>query len=236
MHLTIDASAERRRDPPPAGESDRSRVRGRLRALRSCGLVVLGVAALAGCASTLSNQVTTFHSGFGDYAGKRFEIRPDDGQRDSLEFDAFASSLRAALARVGMVPAPRGEPAELAVTMRYSVTPSQARASGGGGTIGIGSGGGFSMGGLGVGVGISVPIGGSGRAAVVGYRREVQVQIDRLGPQGSRVFEGRVVSEGPDASLAPVLPAMLQALFEDFPGASGTTRVVEVPVARDARE
>ncbi len=215
---------------PPRGGSRR-------RFARACAVATLGVAALAGCASTLSTQVTTFRNDFDAYAGKHYEIRPSAEQRDSLEFEAFASALRAALEREGMVRAATGEVADLAVMMRYSVTPSQAATRAGGGTIGIGAGGGgFSMGSLGVGVGISLPLGGGRDAEVVGYRREVQVQIDRLGDQGSRVFEGKAVSDGSSASLAPVMPAMLRALFDRFPGANGTTRVVEVPLEGAARD
>ena len=43
-----------------------------------------------------------------------------------------------------------------------------------------------------------------------------------------RLFEGTVVSEGESASLAPVMPAMVRALFSDFPGPSGVSRRVQV--------
>ena len=80
------------------------------------------------------------------------------------------------------------------------------------------------------------------------YQRSLRVEIDRLGgaagsaPAGTpagpgaagsaRVFEARAVSEGPSASLAPVMRAMVQAIFEDFPGPSGKTRTVSVPFDR----
>jgi hypothetical protein len=57
------------------------------------------------------------------------------------------------------------------------------------------------------------------------------VQIDRLGGAGgTRIFEARAFSDGESASLAPVMRAMVQAIFEDFPGQSGRTRVVKVPL------
>ena len=189
----------------------------------------------AGCASTLPTQVTTFSSEFNDYRDKRYELRPSAEQRDSLEFDAYAASLRAALERQGMVRVATGQAADLAVMMRYSVNASQSGSGGGGGTLGIG-GGGFSFGSGGIGIGISVPIGGRREPEVVGYRREVQVQIDRLGAAGSRVFEGKAVTEGRSASLAQVMKPMLQAMFEDFPGANGTTRVVDVPLEGEMRD
>jgi hypothetical protein len=39
-----------------------------------------------------------------------------------------------------------------------------------------------------------------------------------------KLYEGRVVSSGSSDQLAKVLPTMVKALFEDFPGQSGSTR------------
>jgi hypothetical protein len=41
-------------------------------------------------------------------------------------------------------------------------------------------------------------------------------------------YEGRVVSVGPEQELVTAVPKMIEALFTDFPGASGTTRTVVV--------
>jgi hypothetical protein len=39
-----------------------------------------------------------------------------------------------------------------------------------------------------------------------------------------KLYEGKVVSSGFSDQLAKVLPEMVKALFEDFPGQSGSTR------------
>jgi hypothetical protein len=39
-----------------------------------------------------------------------------------------------------------------------------------------------------------------------------------------KLYEGKVVSSGFSGQLVQVLPTMVKALFEDFPGQSGTTR------------
>ena len=39
-----------------------------------------------------------------------------------------------------------------------------------------------------------------------------------------KLYEGKVVSTGSNSQLATVLPTMVKALFEDFPGQSGSTR------------
>jgi hypothetical protein len=40
----------------------------------------------------------------------------------------------------------------------------------------------------------------------------------------TKLYEGKVVSSGSGSQLAQVLPTMVKALFEDFPGKSGSTR------------
>jgi hypothetical protein len=49
-------------------------------------------------------------------------------------------------------------------------------------------------------------------------------------PNPERVFEGRALSEGLNGQVEPVLPYIIDALFRDFPGASGATRTVRVEV------
>lgn len=44
------------------------------------------------------------------------------------------------------------------------------------------------------------------------------------------VFEAKVTSVGSNNSLPLIMPYMMQSLFEDFPGKSGTTREVAIPM------
>ena len=76
---------------------------------------------------------------------------------------------------------------------------------------------------VGVGVGTSFPIGESrgGTAS-----RTLTLEIDRV-ESSERVFEGRVKSMGPARNFDGALPYMMDALFEGFPGTSGTTVTVE---------
>jgi len=143
--------------------------------------------------------------------------------------------------------------ADLGVSLSYSITGrTSGYREGTTGYAGFGAGsGGFSMGGVGIGIGFPIGVGTGSNEAVL-YQRSLTVQIDRLGrsegarpepgrvdpsppaatpaPAGTRLFEARAISEGPAASLAPVMRPMVQAIFEDFPGSSGTTRVVRSEV------
>ena len=201
------------------------------------------LALAAGCASTVNTQVTAFHELTGGLQGKRFVIIPTAEQQDSLEFGTYANLVREALVGEGLVDA--GEDrrsADLGVSMAYEVTGRSAGfGSGTSGHVGFGAGsGGFSMGGIGIGLGF--PIGG-GSSSETNYQRSLQVRIDRLdndkptapstpgqAAAPNRVFEARAISEGASASIAPVMRAMVQAIFKDFPGESGKTRVVQVPL------
>jgi hypothetical protein len=60
------------------------------------------------------------------------------------------------------------------------------------------------------------------------YSRVLRLEIARRAksPDGTpqRVYQADVVSIGRNGTLAVVMPAMIQALFATFPGASGQTR------------
>ena len=45
-----------------------------------------------------------------------------------------------------------------------------------------------------------------------------------------KVYEAKVVSSGSSNQVAVVLPTMIKALFEDFPGKSGSTRKTALPL------
>jgi hypothetical protein len=60
------------------------------------------------------------------------------------------------------------------------------------------------------------------------FVRTLKLNIDDA--NGKRLFETTVVSQGRIRELSAVMPAMITAAFEGFPGESGKTRVVEIPL------
>ena len=42
----------------------------------------------------------------------------------------------------------------------------------------------------------------------------------------NRVYEAKVISSGSTSQLPEIVPVMIEALFEEFPGKSGSTRTV----------
>jgi hypothetical protein len=198
------------------------------------------VAVTSGCASYLGAQVTSFHQADGKrLAGRSFVITPTKEQAESLEFRTYADLLRDSLVRQGLVASTPPE-AELEVTMRYTVDGGKAVTYGypaygysyvaydpfwGWGPY-YGPHGHFHY------MWAPYPVA-YGYAQSIVYRRELRVEITERRPGkdasgGGRLFEGTVVSEGESSSIAPVMPAMMHALFSDFPGPSGVSRRVQV--------
>ena len=222
--------------PDPGNEGSRRPSR-----LLKLAAAVPLAALLGGCATYLSTQVTSFHQMAPDHrlAGRSFVIEPTPEQQVSLEFRAYADLVRNALIRQGLSSAP-GSDAELGVTLRYSIDSGKAV------TYGYPAYGYsafapvwglspyYGYGGVHYAWTAAYPMGygvvGTHYTQSMLYRRELRAEITerRADGKGARLFEGSVVSEGESASLAPVMPAMVQALFSDFPGPNGVSRRVHV--------
>ena len=209
------------------------------------------LAVAGGCASYMQAQVTSFHQGAQDLRleGKRFVIEPSVAQKDSLEFQAYADLVKRALVGEGLVAAGNGAASELVVRLNFTID--------GGRTMvhGYPAYGYTHYGPVWSWTPYPVPGGGVRYVwtptypmtyGVVGthyaqstlYRRELHMVIEDRTPGGNgrRLYEGTVVSEGGSASLAPVMPAMVRALFADFPGRNGATRIVQVPIGQASEQ
>lgn len=220
--------------PRTMAESRRSGARHGGRAVLLAAFLGLGV--LAGCASTVPAQITTFNRQDADaqaWAGRRFVVEPLPGQRDSLEYASHARRVQAALQKHGLVPVDASSAAELLVNFEYGSAGAAggARDSGVRSSVSFGVGGGFRTG---WGLGIGIPVGSSSSGEAL-YRHQLQVQISRLkpaanGPQaGERLYEATILTEGESAAITPQMPAMIDALFADFPGENGKTRTIRFP-------
>ena len=62
-------------------------------------------------------------------------------------------------------------------------------------------------------------------------KRRLEMDIDSRVIAGKRYYEGRVETSSDAEDFKDVVPAMVQALFTDFPGNNGQTRRIDVPVA-----
>ncbi|RMD89375.1 MAG: DUF4136 domain-containing protein [Alphaproteobacteria bacterium] len=189
-------------------------------------LVILVLVALAGACTgpQFEAEVTRFHvAGLSDYEGKRIRVEPARDDIDGVVFARYAAMLGERLAALGFVPAGKDEPDWLA-RLDYSVTATET-APESGAQVGIGAGH------FGRHVGVSgafgFPIGGHEPEAV--YNRRISLALIEA-ESGRRLWEGRAVSTGRTADLDAVMPLLIKALLEGFPGESGRTVEVRLPV------
>ena len=168
----------------------------------------------------------------------------DSEQAQSLEFQSYAALVSEQHRARRWIEVPLDE-ASLRVSFRYGSGTVQSvligdASSGFYGSYGVWSrtGPGFPRGSA---VGMGFPIGAFPRDLPrdvrVIYLRELSLRVERAAvgginssPVSERLYEATVRSQGNSSSLATVMPAMIRALFADFPGPSGVERSVEVPL------
>lgn len=189
---------------------------------------------VAGCASSFQSDVARFHQ-LPKPTGESFVVQPmDPSNQGSLEFAQYAADVANRLAALGYRPAAPGAKADLTVKLGYTVddgrTAIRSYPSSFYGGYGWGWGGyPYYPGHWGY-PGYAEP---DIRSYVV-YSRKLAMDIERVGPDGKpqRLFEGRVQSQGGDNRLPEVMPYLIEALFKNFPGPSGVTETVKIPMQK----
>ncbi|NLD69951.1 MAG: DUF4136 domain-containing protein [Limnobacter sp.] len=184
-----------------------------------------------GCATTVTSDVTVFHEWPAD-APRSFRIATTPEQLESLEHADYRRQLRAELALLGFVesPSPRFEVrfdtdvlarSERRVEYAY---PYYVQPWFGWGTWG--SHGGFAMSmpwpGWGAGYGVE--------REFVWYEYRLSIEFRDLAT-GRKVFEAKAATLGDSPSIASAMPFLLRSVLADFPGLSGVSRRVEIPVS-----
>ena len=191
------------------------------------GLIILAT----GCAMTTGGgggsamagaEVTRFHLGNNPARGV-IAVEPfDASQAGSIEFGRYAAAVERELAALGWTVARGNNRSEQVALIRVEQGTREAlrRRSG----LSFGIGGGTYGGGVGVGGGVSVPVGGRGTTQIV--VTELAVRLQRRS-DGTAIWEGRAQSEaraGAPAALAVnAVDRLAWALFQGFPGESGST-------------
>lgn len=212
-------------------------------------MLFLAALILTACGPRMvTSDVTRFHTLLSAAApeAQSFTILPRQNQVGSLEFQQYAELLANRLTALGYRPVPpESATADIVVFLDYGVTtgPVEVRSSPVYGSIGLGYGFGrwphrYSVGG-------GFPfypfdgVVGYDTYSVTRYTRWIDVEMLK-GPEfragkPTSLFEGRAVSEGSGKSLPAVMPYMVTALFDHFPGPSGQTVEVSVPVVEGGR-
>jgi len=188
-------------------------------------LLAATVALLAGCASTLTAKVTRFNQWPADAAGHSYSFTAAEPTR-SLEVGAYQAQVGAELQRVGLRPAPDGQTGRFVVQLLASMSEQE-----------------FkrlepvfrdqwvrmpvhrdAQGRLHDGYWMPDPWG----PRYVGQREITQtvqvsslrVNVTEAATQRS-VFEATARNDGANDNLVEVVPYLVRAMFQDFPGANG---------------
>ena len=199
---------------------------------------VLGTLSACTSAKYVVSDVTRFHAFPQANTGQTFAIvAADEEQEQSLAFKQYADQLNAKLSARGLkqYAGDKGPgEADVVVTLKYSVTgPSpdvEGRDSHFRWSLGYGY--------------YGRPFGYSAAYAPYNRMETVQLFIRRVEldmykgntfgtDDQERVFEGRAVSQGRNGQIEAVMPYILDAILEDFPGASGKTQTVSIEVPPD---
>lgn len=215
--------------------------------MRSIVLVLL-FALLSGCAfspnvSSVETKVSAFHELKQPLSRVTYAVVPSKEQEGRLEFQFYAKLVKSELGKQGMTEASLDQ-ATYAILMFYGIDDGKevissypifgqtgTNSSHTTGTVtSYGNMASYS------GTTYRTPtygVVGSGTRADTSYTRYLNIDIIDIAKSGNgkmhKVYEGKAISSGSSGQLAPVMPAIIRSVFEDFPGASGATRTSQQP-------
>lgn len=175
---------------------------------------------LAGCASTMQADVTQFSGAAPLPPGRNFVVSAEPAQSGSLEFQHYAGLVGGALQDHGFHAAPPGANADLVVLIHYASEGNHTELWG-------------DPWGWGPGWRHHYPYGPDERSKTY-YAEMLEVQIfDGTAWRNNvrtMLYQGRAVGDTTVNEISAAVPALVQALFTHFPGNSGQTERVVVPM------
>lgn len=209
-------------------------------------VLVLLVFFFAGCATTpkIHSKVTVFHNLPREAQITKYAFLPLKDQKDSLEYQAYQKMIRSELTQRGYEET-EAKDASVLIEFNYLIGPgaekigtmpiigqtgvSSSKTTGNLTTLGnIGS---YSSSTT---YTPSYGIVGSQSFSYAEYPRVlVLMMFDNLhGKKGNAkvLYQGQVFSRGTSSQLAEVVPAMIRSLFKEFPGESGSTHNILLPM------
>lgn len=183
--------------------------------------VIILTFALSACATSgFKAEVSRFHA-LPPAENQTFQVIPGANVEDGIEFKSYLGYLVDHLSAAGYRPAFNEAP-QYQVFLDYGSRPDPGYRPSSGPIIGIGIGGFGSH----VGGGVSTAID-AGDSSDVYYLHAVNIVINDA-ITGQRLYEGTASGYGRGAAIQNVMPYLFDALFQDFPGTSGTTDIVKL--------
>lgn len=195
------------------------------------GCLAAALLILSGCASTLAARVTTYQQWPVGVQGEYYRIVPAPDQSGNLQFGAFSDMLRAAIGVTGLREATGGAQARFDVHFEYENPARQIWVQryddpffypgwpGFGGYYG-GWGGSVFYAPRTVHVPVEI------------YRNTLTVTIFDRHANSREVYRATAVNSSQSDSLDAVMPYLMQAIFDGFPGNNGQVKEVRYEVPR----
>lgn len=198
-------------------------------------VLVIMLAGLAACGSTISARVTSFQQWPDNTMGASYRIVAAPAQSNNLEFQNYADMIRAAIGPVGLVETSDPDMARFDVHIDYA-NPVEKRWvqryndpywDGWGFNPFFGAYSGYRGWGTGIYVApstVNVPI--------EVYKNTLTVRINDNQRGGAEVYRSTAISISDGDNLAMIMPYLAQAVFDGFPGNNGQIREVRYGVNR----
>jgi hypothetical protein len=212
------------------------------RRLAAAPVAAVALLLLSACATPFQATLTRYHAPEGLAQGQSFVVAPANPDRaDSLEFATYAALVSRNMVAKGFREAASAEQADLVARFAYGIGPPRDR-------IGTRPGPAFSSWGWygrsswgpgwhpWFGSRFYDPFWGPGFGGTEVYsftEFPAFAELDIAPSKGRRnVFEGRAETASRQGGAPGVVPKLIDALFVDFPGASGEVRRVQVAEER----
>ena len=205
---------------------------------------------IGGCADLqqfVSSNVSVFHNITEQHKGNSIVVLPFQKELESsLEFQNYKKTIEDNLQKYGFNIVQEKDTSDFIAFVSYGIgrgkeelVSSPVYGSTGGGTTTF-SGSAYNYGGGGStyysGTAYSMPtfgVVGSRTSSITQHTRQLAMDLVETSTLESKkinkVYEGRVTSKGHYSMIAPVMPAMLESLFRDFPKKSGSTVTISIP-------
>ena len=206
------------------------------------GLIIALCLLLTGCATKIRSEVTAFHQWPAAMAEKTFSFVHKEGEPPGLELQSYENLIRTELVKQGLREAVAGQEVVLSVSFNAMASAKDVRVVE---TVLVDSWSGMPWYGAGYyspywggwpgyspfygPFGSGMPVARAQERRYTVFYRELKLQISDA-RAGQPLYEVTVRSEGKEGNLAKIMPYLVRSAFADFPGKSGTPRIIELKI------
>ena len=207
-------------------------------------ITLLIVIHISGC-TVVSSNITVFHDLPPTTQPLKYAIFTPKNQEDSLEYSSYQELIREELNKLGYIETPLAN-ADVIVIFEYGIDTGrekifsepiigQTGVASSHTTGTITNNGQFSTYSETSENNPTYGVVGSRTRTATVYTRYLRLDfISRPKLADGKIkkrYEAKVISEGTSGQTAVIVPIMIKAIFQDFPGKSGTTRLVSIPMS-----